>query len=151
MADSGKTNESGAAAVEPANGDQQVGSTMTQNETYYKTEAYYELIWCSEIYVLINYCEALIIIPNRILTLHWDRIVFHNSCVESNVIISPRLLLPDWATCHWSVQLVRLCPASTVAPKTTCPCWREWWMWQRVGFEPWEQLPPPGPSHSWTL
>lgn len=44
MADSGKTNESGAAAVEPANGDQQVGSTLTQNETYYKTEAYYELI-----------------------------------------------------------------------------------------------------------
>lgn len=48
MEDSRKTNESGAAAVEPANGDQQVGSTLTQNETYYKTEAYYEIIWCLE-------------------------------------------------------------------------------------------------------
>ena len=44
MADSGKTNETGAAAAEPANGDQQVRSTVTQNDTYYKTEAYYELI-----------------------------------------------------------------------------------------------------------
>lgn len=71
MADSGKTNESGAAAVEPANGDQQVGSTLTQNETYYKTEAYYELIWC------FMYChfdklvwDIIILIPNRILTVY---------------------------------------------------------------------------------
>lgn len=44
MADSGKNNESGTAAAEPANGDQQVRSALTQNDTYYKTEAYYELI-----------------------------------------------------------------------------------------------------------
>lgn len=44
MADSGKTNETGAAAVEPVNGDQQVRSTVTQNDTYFKTEAYYELL-----------------------------------------------------------------------------------------------------------
>lgn len=45
MADSGKTNESGAAAAEAANGDQQVRSAATRNDTVYKTEAYYELIW----------------------------------------------------------------------------------------------------------
>lgn len=33
MADSGKTNEPGAAAAEPSNGDQQVRSTVTQNDT----------------------------------------------------------------------------------------------------------------------
>ena len=46
MADSGKTNESGAAAAEAeaANGDQQVRRAVTQNDTHYKTEAYYELI-----------------------------------------------------------------------------------------------------------
>lgn len=44
MADSGKTNETGAAAAEPTNGDQQVRSTVTQNDTYYKPEAYDELI-----------------------------------------------------------------------------------------------------------
>lgn len=62
MADSGKTNESGTAAAEPANGDQQVRNTLTQNDTYYKTEAYYQLIWrveFSPLYKLlcgINYC-----------------------------------------------------------------------------------------------
>lgn len=40
MADSGKTNETGAAAAEPANGDQQVRSTVTQSDIYYKPEAY---------------------------------------------------------------------------------------------------------------
>ena len=44
MADSGKTNETGAAAAQPANGDQQVRSTVNQNDAYYQTEAYYELI-----------------------------------------------------------------------------------------------------------
>lgn len=33
MADNGKTKETGAAAVEPANGDQQVRNTETQNDT----------------------------------------------------------------------------------------------------------------------
>lgn len=40
MADSGKTNETGAAAAEPANGDQQVRRTYTQNYKYYKTQAH---------------------------------------------------------------------------------------------------------------
>lgn len=44
MADSGKTNETGAATAEPANGEQQVRSTVTPNDTCYKTGAYYELI-----------------------------------------------------------------------------------------------------------
>lgn len=44
MADSKETNETGAAAAEPANGDQQVRSNVTQNDTHYKTKAYYELI-----------------------------------------------------------------------------------------------------------
>lgn len=42
MADSGKTNETGAAEAGPANGDQQVRSTVTQNDTDYKTEPFYE-------------------------------------------------------------------------------------------------------------
>ena len=62
MADSGKTNESGAEAAEPDNGDQQVRSAVTRNDTYYKTQAYYELIWRS-----ISHCEESIIIHNRIL------------------------------------------------------------------------------------
>lgn len=41
MADSREVNESEAAA---ANGDQQVRSNVTQNDTYYKTEQFYELI-----------------------------------------------------------------------------------------------------------
>ena len=44
MADSGQTNETGATAAESANGEQQVRITVTPNHTYYKTEAYYELI-----------------------------------------------------------------------------------------------------------
>lgn len=41
MADSSKVNETGAAA---ANGDQQVRHNVAHNETYYKTEQFYELI-----------------------------------------------------------------------------------------------------------
>lgn len=51
MADSKETNETGAAAAEPANGDQQVRSNVTQNDTHYKTKAYYELIWSLEFHV----------------------------------------------------------------------------------------------------
>lgn len=45
MADSTKVNETAAAA---ANGDQQVRNNVTHNETHYKTEQFYELIWSSE-------------------------------------------------------------------------------------------------------
>lgn len=45
MADSREVNETEAAA---ANGDQQVRSNVTQNDTYYKTEQFYELIWSFE-------------------------------------------------------------------------------------------------------
>lgn len=51
MADNGKTNEAGAAAAEPADGDQQVRNTVNQNDTDCKTEAYYDLIWGREIHV----------------------------------------------------------------------------------------------------
>lgn len=66
MADSGKTNETGAAA-EPANGDQQVRSTVTQNYAYYKTDSYYELIWSLEFHVDKLLGEKSIIIPKRLL------------------------------------------------------------------------------------
>ena len=39
MSDSGETIETGMAAPQPANGDQQVRSTVTQNGTYFKTES----------------------------------------------------------------------------------------------------------------
>lgn len=45
MADSRETNEIGAAAAEPADGDQQVWKNVTQNVAYYKAEAFCELIW----------------------------------------------------------------------------------------------------------
>lgn len=68
MADSRKTNESGAAAAEPDNGDQQVRSTVTRHDTYYETQAYYELIWRS-----ISHCGESIIIHDRILELCPER------------------------------------------------------------------------------
>lgn len=51
MADIRETNETGAAAAEPATGDQQVWRNGTQNDTYYKAEAYCELIWNLESHV----------------------------------------------------------------------------------------------------
>lgn len=51
MADSRETNETGAAAAKPASGDQQVWRNVTQNDPFYKTEAYYELIWSLEVHM----------------------------------------------------------------------------------------------------
>lgn len=111
-----------SVAAEAANGDPQV-STCTIHPP--QTQACYDPIRCS-------------------------RSSFYNYSLPL-FFLFPRVLFLEWATCPWSVQLVGLFPAPTAAPKTACPCWREWWMQQRAGSEPWEQLLPPGPSLFWEL
>lgn len=131
MADVAQTNPSGAEAAQAATEDQQVSSSVFQNKSISR----------------LDNCKVIVLFPyfkriNHYLYLSKQGLFFF--------FFLSRMLFLEWATCHWSVQLVRRCPMPTAAPRKTCPCWREWWMSLRVAPGPWERPLPPGPNPCWT-
>lgn len=93
-------------------------------------------------FMLISCCRELIIIPTRRLKrafLYTVRTVLHILSFHCNVFIClfgcfvlfffcHRTLCLEWVISLWWVQRAGRFPVPTVPPKTTCPCWREWWM-----------------------